>query len=57
MKKATATSNAALAEYEVNEADMSSAVAALKGAIKELKSSKSQVSCSFKAFQRLFGRL
>merc|ERR1719321_1335495 len=40
MKKATATSNAALAEYEVNEADMSSAVAALKGAIKELKSSK-----------------
>jgi hypothetical protein len=41
MKKATATSNAALAEYEVNEADMSSAVAALKGAIKELKSSKS----------------
>jgi len=40
MKEATTTSNAALAEYETNEADLSAAVAAIKGAIKMLSGSK-----------------
>jgi len=40
MKDATATSDVAVAEYSTNEADMSAALDALKGAIKMIKSSK-----------------
>jgi uncharacterized coiled-coil protein SlyX len=40
MDSATAESNTALATYEKNEADLAGALAALKGAIKELKASK-----------------
>jgi len=40
MKQATTTSNAARAVYETNEADLKAALDALKGAIKELKASK-----------------
>jgi uncharacterized coiled-coil DUF342 family protein len=40
MKKATAESDAALAVYETNEADLSGALGALAGAIKMVKSSK-----------------
>jgi DNA repair exonuclease SbcCD ATPase subunit len=40
MKDATFTSHEALAKYTTNEEDLSAALSALKGAIKELKSSK-----------------